>query len=151
MGVLSRSGGRGRSSRTLLLAALALAAPAWSAADTTPNEFFETSVRPILVERCGECHGPTGKAKGGLRLVSRASVLKGGDSGPAAVPGKPDDSLIVQAIAYVDEPRMPPSGKLDDAEVKALRQWVALGLPWPETVKTATPAAPADGRPAFRI
>src|SRR4051812_37121377 len=62
------------------------------------REFFESKVRPVLVERCGECHGATGKVKGGLRLLSREGVLKGGDGGPAAVAGKPEESALVHAV-----------------------------------------------------
>src|SRR4051794_20082247 len=80
-------------------------------APTTDDEFFEKDVRPLLVERCHECHGGA-KVKGGLRLTSREALLRGGDSGPAAVAGKPDESLIVQAIRYQDEPRMPPEQRL---------------------------------------
>jgi hypothetical protein len=111
-------------------------------------EFFEKSVRPILVERCGECHGPSGKAKGGLRLTSREAVLKGGDSGPAAVEGRPEDSLIVAAVRYVDEPRMPPSKKLADAEIDALTRWIKRGLPWPEA---SASRVEKDTRPPFVI
>lgn len=120
-------------------------------ADPDANEFFEKQVRPILVERCVECHGSTGKAKGGLRLTSRAGVLSGGESGAAAVPGKPGESLIVEAIQYVDEPRMPPSGKLGGREIETLTRWVALGLPWPESNASVRSAPVADTRPAFTI
>src|SRR5260370_36670038 len=61
--------------------------------------YFETKIRPVLVERCYECHGET-KQKGGLRLDSRTALLKGGDSGPIVVPGKPNDSLIIKALRY---------------------------------------------------
>src|SRR5215217_21 len=100
-----------------------------------PNESFETEVRPLLVERCFECHGPEGKPKGGLRLISREAILKGGDSGPAAVPGQPDQSLLIAAVRYDDEPKMPPKSRLSDRQVAALTRWVAAGLPW-----TAAPA-----------
>ena len=113
--------------------------PAASAKDSTGDEFFEAKVRPILVARCFECHGDKGKPKGGLRLDSRAAVLKGGDSGPAALPGKPEDSALVAAIRYVDEPRMPPKARLADAEVAILTQWVERGLPWP--AKASAPMA----------
>ncbi len=128
------------------LAALALVATASARGDETGDAFFETQVRPILVNRCRECHGDAAKPKGGLRLASRADVLKGGDSGPAAVAGDPDSSPLIAAIAYVDEPKMPPKGKLPDDEIAVLRRWVALGLPWPE----AAASAPAAG-PGFRI
>ena len=75
-------------------------------------EFFETSVRPVLIESCQKCHGP-GKQSSGLRLDSREAILKGGDTGPAVVPGKPDESLLVQAVEQThDELKMPPKTKL---------------------------------------
>src|SRR5262249_49066362 len=63
------------------------------------EDFFEKKVRPLLVENCQTCHGPR-KQRGGLRLDSRAGVLTGGDSGPAIVPGKPDESLLIKAVHY---------------------------------------------------
>src|SRR5206468_9348509 len=95
--------------------------------------------------KCGECHGAYGKVKGGLRLTSRESVLKGGDSGPAAVPGKPEESAIVSAIRYVDEPKMPPKARLADAEIAVLTKWVERGLPWPSAKVEPTPAAAPSG------
>ena len=90
-------------------------------------EFFESRVRPILVDKCFKCHGEK-KQSNGLRLDSRAAALKGGDSGPALIAGKPDDSLLIQAVAQTHaEFKMPPSGKLPDAAVATLRQWVAQG------------------------
>ena len=101
----------------------------WSRAGSV--EFFEARVRPILAEQCVNCHGPK-KQSSGLRLDSREAVLKGGDSGPAVVPRRPEESLLIQAVAHRhDELKMPPKGKLPDAEVALLRQWVALGAPWP--------------------
>src|SRR3954468_14208025 len=79
-----------------------------AAADPKGVEFFEKRVRPILVERCYECHGEK-KHKGGLRLDSAAAVLKGGDSGPALVPGKPEESRIIKGISWSDPDfQMPP-------------------------------------------
>src|SRR5688572_25898079 len=75
------------------------------------NEFFEKSVRPALANHCFECHGPQ-KQKAGLRLDSREAILAGGDTGPAIVPGHPEQSLLIKAIAYKDELRMPPKGAL---------------------------------------
>ena len=115
----------------------------------SPDEFFEKEVRPILVERCQECHSDA-KVKGGLKLTSRSLVLTGGDGGPAAVEGKPDESPIIQAIRYQDEPKMPPKGKLPDREVETLTKWVAMGLPWPEARAEALVAAPAPGK-AYQI
>ena len=90
-------------------------------------EFFESQVRPVLMERCVKCHGPK-KQSSGLRLDSRAAVLKGGDNGPAVVPAKPDDSRLIQAVSQTHgELKMPPDGKLPEPAVASLRQWVAPG------------------------
>jgi cytochrome c553 len=104
-------------------------------------EFFEKRVRPLLVAHCQKCHGAE-EQKGGLRLDSRAAILAGGDSGPAVVPGKVNEGLLLDAVAYGDLFQMPPSGKLPDADLETLRQWVALGAPWPaEDAKAAGPKA----------
>ena len=100
------------------------------------DEFFEKQIRPILVERCQSCHGDQ-KPKGGLRLTSREMLLRGGDTGPAVLPGKPEESLLVQAVGYLDEPKMPPKQKLSDADVAKLTRWVALGASWPASNTTA--------------
>ncbi len=85
-------------------------------ADTSPAavEFFEREVRPILVERCQGCHGPS-KSKAELRLDSREAALAGGQSGPSVVPGKPGESLLIEAINYGDLQKMPPRSKLPAA------------------------------------
>ena len=80
-------------------------------ADAAAVEFFEKSVRPILATRCQGCHGPA-KQKGGLRLDSRAPILAGGATGPAVVPGNPEESLLVDAINYGETYQMPPKSKL---------------------------------------
>jgi mono/diheme cytochrome c family protein len=93
-------------------------------------DFFEKKVRPVLVEHCFKCHG-NGKTKGGLSLASRADILKGGDSGPALVPGDPTKSMLVQAIRYEGETQMPPKGMLPDRAIADLTTWVQRGAPWP--------------------
>jgi mono/diheme cytochrome c family protein len=93
-------------------------------------EFFEKRVRPLLVEHCQKCHGAA-KEEAGLRLDSRARTLKGGDSGPAVEPGKPDESLLVEAIGYGGDIKMPPKRKLADEEIAILTDWVRRGAPWP--------------------
>ncbi len=109
--------------------------PSARAAD--PAEFFEKSVRPLLVEHCLECHGGKKagkeKVKGGLRLTSRGELLQGGDSGPAIEPGKPEKSPLVQAVAYKGDLRMPPKGKLSESQVQVLTRWVREGAVWPES------------------
>ncbi len=97
-------------------------------------QFFERTVRPILANKCFECHGPQ-KQESGLRLDSRAALLTGGDNGPGAVPGKPEASLFVRAIRRKDGLEMPPDRALEPQEVEALARWAEMGLPWPETPK----------------
>ena len=95
--------------------------------------FFETSIRPLLVEKCQACHGPD-KQWGTLRLDSRDAVLKGGETGPAIVPGKPDESLIVKAIRRTDDDlKMPPKEALSEQQVADLVRWVEMGAPFPHT------------------
>lgn len=103
-------------------------------------EFFEKEIRPLFVEHCHKCHGGQ-QHKGSLRLDSRAGLLKGGDTGPAIVPGKPDGSLLIDAVSYGDLYQMPPTGKLADKQIAALRRWVELGAPW--TAETTTETARA--------
>ena len=93
-------------------------------------EFFEAKVRPVLVNRCTKCHG-SAKSKAGLRLDSREAVLHGGETGPAAVPGKPAESLLVEAINYGETVQMPPKSRLPKDEVATLTRWVEMGMPWP--------------------
>jgi mono/diheme cytochrome c family protein len=128
---------------------LALLAIAWiipalraRADDPTDVEFFEKEVRPIFATRCQGCHGPE-KHKGDLRLDSRASILKGGRTGPAVVPGKPEESLLVDAINYGDLFQMPPKSKLAGREIQALTQWVAQGAPWPREDHSAASSSKA--------
>ncbi|HKI20102.1 MAG TPA: PSD1 and planctomycete cytochrome C domain-containing protein [Isosphaeraceae bacterium] len=109
--------------------------------------FFEKDVQPILRARCLKCHGEGPKIKGGLRIDSRAAILRGGELGPAVSVGEPAESLLLRAIHY-DELEMPPGGKLPAREIAILTRWVELGLPWPGA-KPRTPTASApDRRPA---
>jgi hypothetical protein len=96
-------------------------------------EFFEKNVRPVLVEHCYRCHATNTKQRGGLALDTREAVRKGGDSGPALVAGKPNESLLVKAVRYSDSLKMPPKGKLPDAAVAELVKWVEMGAPDPRT------------------
>ncbi|MEY4403423.1 MAG: hypothetical protein RIR91_1458, partial [Verrucomicrobiota bacterium] len=127
--------------RLPLLAALCLARLA-VAAETAPEptkeglEFFEKNVRPILSEHCYKCHSVAeSSSKGGLILDSRDGMLKGGDEGPAVVPGNTGKSLLIRAITYTDnELQMPPKksgGKIADAKIKVLEEWIKMGAPAP--------------------
>jgi hypothetical protein len=129
-----------RSALLLVVAALWVAgAPALAAEPKiTPEqvEFFEKKVRPVLVSSCFPCHSADTKRSGGLLLDSRAAMLKGGDKGPAIVPGDPAKSLLVKAINYDDRPKMPKRGKLPDEQIADLTAWVKMGAPWPDDKNT---------------
>lgn len=123
--------------------ALGDAAPAAQApGDSAAVEFFETKIRPVLATNCYACHGKDAQM-GGLRVDSRAALLKGGDSGTSLVPGDPDKSLLVTVVQHTGKIKMPQGGKLKDAEIAALAAWVKLGAPWPETKGDAAAAAAA--------
>src|SRR5262245_40597587 len=113
-------------------------------ADDASVEFFEKQIRPILVARCYECHSEKAeKLKGGLRLDSRAAALKGGDTGPAIVPGKPKESLLIDAINYGELYQMPPKSRLPAEEIVALTKWVEMDAPWPQDSAATTAIASA--------
>ena len=128
------------------------AARAQTAAPTESNEdntqFFTQKVRPVLAQNCYKCH--TDEAKGGLRLDSHEAVLKGGDSGPAIVPGAPDKSLMIDAVRQTGDLKMPPRGvKLTDGDIANLVEWVKRGGTW-DSAEAAVPvltAAEAKGAP----
>jgi hypothetical protein len=107
-------------------------------------KFFENEVRPVLVNRCYECHAEK-KQKGGLRVDHLAHMTAGGDSGAALVPGDPAKSLLIQVIRHeVEDLEMPPKEKLSDKEIMVLEQWVKLGAPWPEGEKSEVLAQNRD-------
>jgi len=142
--------------RAVLAAAFALLAalPSMGRADEPDAKgiaYFETHVRPLLVEHCHGCHAEGKRIKGGLRLDHAAGWLKGGDLGPAVVPGDLDASLLVTAVRYGDESlQMPPKGKLDDRQVEALAKWVEMGAPAPADADpgaTASKSEAASGAP----
>jgi Protein of unknown function (DUF1553)/Protein of unknown function (DUF1549)/Planctomycete cytochrome C len=95
-------------------------------------EFFEKDVRPLLVKHCYECHSVNAKrVEAKLLLDSRDGHVRGGDSGPAFVPGKADKSLLIDAVRY-ESYEMPPKGKLSDSEIETFVRWVNMGSPWPD-------------------
>ncbi len=106
-------------------------------ADLSPEEiqFFERSIRPILVNRCYECHSyRTSSPRGGLRLDTREGWQRGGRRGPAIVPGRPQDSLLIQAVSgRHPQLTMPPSDPLTADEIRLLTKWVAMGAPDPRS------------------
>ena len=117
----------------LALACLISRAEADEPRDFTSQQltFFETKIRPVLVEHCYECHAAGAKiVQGGLRVDHRAGLLRGGDSGPAVVPQQAEQSLLLKALRY-DEFEMPPKGKLPDSVIKDFEAWIAMGAPDP--------------------
>jgi hypothetical protein len=127
----------------LLLAAPRAGQLAEDAARAEGEKFFETKVRPLLVARCYKCHHGD-KAKGKLRLDSLAAMLAGGESGAAIVPGKPAESLLVEAINY-ESFEMPPDGQLPAEQIAVLTEWVKLGAPWPGIdASSAKPTGPRE-------
>ena len=93
--------------------------------------FFESHVRPVLIEHCVKCHGPSDQS-GGLRLDRQVAVTKGGDSGQVIVAGVPEQSSLIRAVQYHDKDlQMPPDGKLRSEQIEILTTWVKSGGYWP--------------------
>ena len=125
---------------SFLVLPLLAASFAAAADDVQPSkeglEFFEKNVRPILIDRCYECHSAQkNSSKGGLILDSRDGAYKGGDEGPSVIPGDLEKSLLIKAVRYTDpEFSMPPKktgGKLPDDKIAILEEWVKMGAPMP--------------------
>ena len=146
-----------RMHRVLMLVGAILLAHAPAVSGAVPAEadgvaFFEKRIRPLLAEHCYECHSAAAKKlKGGLRLDTREGWAKGGESGPALVPGKPEDSLLIKGVRHWDKDfKMPPEKPLAPALVADLIEWVKLGAPDPRT-NAPTPALAPRAKPAYGI
>ena len=129
-----------------VIACLAAACAESALADAEDGvEFFEKRIRPVLAEHCYECHSADAKkVRGGLRLDSPEYLLKGGETGAAIVPGRPEESALLAAVRYADKDlQMPPaakdgtSRKLAQAQIADLTEWVRLGAPMPRSVPLA--------------
>jgi len=120
---------------SVVMLTLALLFQIQASADQTV--FFEERVRPLLAARCHGCHGDTKVSR--LGLDSREGMLAGGRRGSAILPGDAAASLLVKAIERAGDLKMPPEGKLPDADIATLKQWIAAGAPWP-AAKHAAPA-----------
>jgi uncharacterized protein DUF1549/cytochrome c len=129
---------------------LGLNAPRVLAENPESLAFFESRIRPILIDKCYSCHSSgAAKIKSGLRLDSLEGMLKGGDSGPAIVPGKPGESVLLQAIAYTDDfSKMPPREKLPERVIVDFRRWVEMGAPHPRANGRSTGPAKKRGSAA---
>lgn len=135
---------RSRIFSLILLAASSLALPALvhATGQTISDEqanFFERKIRPVLIEKCYQCHSAeSNKIKGGLTLDTKDGTLNGGDTGPAVVPGRLDDSLLIAAIRYANEDTaMPPKGKLPASVIADFETWVKMGAPDPRNAEGA--------------
>src|SRR4029077_301529 len=114
------------------------------ATDAKGIELFEQKIRPVLIEHCYGCHSEAarkkGKLKGELLLDTKSGFLKGGASGPALHPRRPEESLLVKALRHEGEVQMPPSGKLPPAVLNDFAMWIKLGAPDPRDGKPASSA-----------
>jgi hypothetical protein len=91
---------------------------------------FESEIRPVLISKCIQCHGAK-KQEGGLRLDSAEALLSGGDSGAAIEIGKPQASVLMEALRY-ESFEMPPTGQLSARTIAQFEKWIASGAQWPE-------------------
>jgi hypothetical protein len=135
--------------RTFLAAILLINLPGSVRAADPGVEFFEAKVRPILVENCYKCHSTAAKKqKGGLHLDTRDAIRAGGDTGPAVVPGKPAESLLLKAVRQTDANlMMPPDGKLSASAIADIEKWIATGAADPRDVATSgKPIGVEEGR-----
>ena len=109
---------------------------------TADEAFFESKIRPVLAENCYQCHSAKavaeGKLKGGLQLDTRAGIQTGGDTGPAVVPGKLPDSLILRALRHEGDLKMPPKNKLSATVAADFQKWIEMGAPDPRDGMVAT-------------
>jgi hypothetical protein len=109
-------------------------------------EWFETNVRPILVDHCYTCHSADTKPAGGLRVDDRNGLLVGGNSGPAIVPGDPETSLLLKRVNHKNpNRRMPKEGQpLTEEQIAALRRWISEGAQWPPVKVPASLGRPNE-------
>ena len=131
--------------RTSIVFTITLGWSAWTLAADPVD--FDSQIRPILQTRCLNCHAK-GKYKGGLSLETREAVLRGGESGPAAIPGQSKESLIVELVAGLDPDRRMPdkNDPLTPEQVGLIRAWVDQGLKWPEGISFGFRKAPIEPR-----
>lgn len=118
----------------------------------TAEDFFESRIRPVLTEHCQSCHG-SNKQSGGLRLDHREALLLGGHTGPALIPGNPNDSLLIQAIRHTGDYEMPPKKKLPEPVLRDFEKWIQRGAEWPkksEPTNLGNTAKRSDSHWAFR-
>lgn len=119
------------------------ASPVDGPASAADEAFFESKIRPVLVEHCYECHATGAEVQGGLLVDSRTALRAGGDSGPAIVPHDPEASLLIAALRY-SEFEMPPRGPLPEAVIADFEHWIESGAPDPRDEDTVAVSAEGD-------
>ena len=133
----------------LLTPCVAAAGETSNDAEAAAEEFFEKRIRPTLVQHCVECHDD-GSNEGELQVDSLGDLLRGGTRGPAIVPGKPEESLLIRAINHGELLKMPPKYKLATREIKDLAEWIRNGAVWPNADPVAAVATTVgDTGPLF--
>ena len=107
------------------------------------EEFFELHIRPFLIEKCSDCHAGDAESESSFSVMSRKTLLAGGDFGPAVVPGRAEDSLLMHAVKRTHkELKMPPDSPLSRQEIAALERWINAGAVWPRSKNTELAAVP---------
>src|SRR5262249_5398328 len=107
-------------------------------------DLFKKHVKPILVDKCIRCHGGRETLEAELDLTDRETLLKGGQSGPAIVPGKAKESLLVKLLSHAREPHMPrKASKLPDAAIVHIASWIDLGAPYDAPLAASKRKAPS--------
>src|SRR5712671_7748755 len=124
------AGSRGYSALALFALMTTLSAADNPKPDPKNIEYFEKQVRPLLIARCASCHGASQQFSM-LRVDSREALLRGGNRGPAIVPGDPQLSLLAKAVRH-EGLNMPVGAKLESVEIAAIEKWIQLGAPWPD-------------------
>jgi hypothetical protein len=102
--------------------------------ETSAAQFFDERVAPIVSQRCLGCHNDELK-DGGISFMDRESLLKGGSRGPAIVPGKPAESVLIHAVRQDGELKMPPGAQLSEQDIATLTEWIERGAIWGKAVK----------------
>jgi cytochrome c553 len=110
------------------------------------DAFFKSRIQTVLIGTCAKCHGSE-NSQNNLRLDGRAALLKGGDSGPAVVPGDPDKSLLIQAVRYTGDVKMPPNKQLPASVIADFERWIRDGAVWPDDVTPSGAVAAATSAP----
>ncbi len=133
----------------LFILSLGASAQAEGSAQLSGEALFREKVLPLLNTKCISCHGPE-KQEGGLRLDTREAALKGGENGPSLIEGKPEESLLVQAVKFDNaDLQMPPKDRLSDPQIAAIVEWVKQGAVWPDPMPETATASDAHVGDAF--